>query len=103
MTHPGSFSATSESLADSGCYPLRMGADSKKGCASYLLSIRPRYDAVFAAGEGHALYWASKTQAGVLLRPKMPLARRATWPENLLAIQIFNWPDYFSISRPLRM
>ena len=39
--------------------------------------------------------------AGVLLSPKLPQARRATWPENLLAIQIFNWPDYFSISRPL--
>ena len=34
---------------------------------------------------------------------KMPLARTATWPEDQLAIQIFNWPDFFSISWPLRI
>ena len=58
MTHLGSFSATSESLAALGCYPLRMGADSQEGCAT----LFPRYDAVFAAGEGRALYWTSLTQ-----------------------------------------
>ena len=28
----------------------------------YVLSIRPRYDAVIAAGEGHSLYWTNLTQ-----------------------------------------
>ena len=32
-THPGSFSATSESSIVSGCSPLKMGADSLEGCA----------------------------------------------------------------------
>ena len=33
VTHPGSFSAASESLIVSGCSPLRMGADSHERCA----------------------------------------------------------------------
>ena len=33
-THPGSFSATSESSIVSGCSPLRMGADSHDRCAT---------------------------------------------------------------------
>ena len=38
---------------------------------------------------------STTASTGVLLSPEMPLARRATWPENLLAVQIFNWPDIF--------
>ena len=45
-----------------GCSPLRMAADPKNVVQRYVLSIRPRYDAVIAAGEGHALYWTSLTQ-----------------------------------------
>ena len=33
MTHPGSFSANSESSTASGCSPLRMGVDSQELCA----------------------------------------------------------------------
>ena len=62
MTHPGSFSATSESLTALGCSPLRMPADPKNVVQRYVLSIPPRYDLVIAAGEGHALYWTSLTQ-----------------------------------------
>ena len=57
MTHPGSFSATSESLTALGCSPLRMGAENAVQC--YVLSIGHRYDAVFAVGEGRGLYWTS--------------------------------------------
>ena len=32
--HPGSLSATSESLTASGCSPLRMGVDSQERCAA---------------------------------------------------------------------
>ena len=49
MTHPGSFRAISESLTALGCSLLRMGADPKNGVRRYVLSIRPRYDAVIAA------------------------------------------------------
>ena len=48
--HPGSFSATSESLTASGCSPLRIGMDSQECCATLRVSIRPRYDAFIAAG-----------------------------------------------------
>ena len=34
----------------------------KNGVQRFVLSIRPRYDSVIAAGEGHALYWTSLTQ-----------------------------------------
>ena len=34
VTHPGSFSATSESSTASGCSPLSMGVDSKARCAA---------------------------------------------------------------------
>ena len=33
-THPGSFSATSESSTASGCSPLRTGVDSQERCAA---------------------------------------------------------------------
>ena len=33
-THPGLFSATSESWTASGCSPLRMGMDSQESCAA---------------------------------------------------------------------
>ena len=36
----------------------------------YLLSIQPRFDAVFAAGEGHALYWTSLTQVNRFRRER---------------------------------
>ena len=36
----------------------------------YMLSIRPRYDAVFAAGEGHALYWTSLTEVNRFRRER---------------------------------
>ena len=62
MTHPGSFSATSESLTALGCSPLRMAADPKNVLQRYVLSIPPRYDLVIAAREGHALYWTSLIQ-----------------------------------------
>ena len=62
MTHPGSFSATSESLTALGCSPLRMAVDPKNVVQRYVLSIPPRYDAVIGAGEVHALYWTSLTQ-----------------------------------------
>ena len=39
-----------------------MAADPKNVVKRYMLSIRPRYDAVIAAGEGHAIYWTSLTQ-----------------------------------------
>ena len=32
--HPGSFSATTESLTASGCSPVRMGVDSLERCAA---------------------------------------------------------------------
>ena len=60
--HPGSFSATSESLTALGCSPLRMGADPKNVLQRYVVSIRPRYDTVIAAGKVHALYWTSLTR-----------------------------------------
>ena len=44
------------------CSPLRMVADPKNVVQRYVLSIRPRYGAVTAAGEGHALCWTSLTQ-----------------------------------------
>ena len=62
MTHPGSFSATSESLTALGCSTLRMAADPKNVVQRYVLSIPPRYDAVIATGEVCALYWTSLTQ-----------------------------------------
>ena len=54
--HLGSFSATFESSTASGCSPLRMGSDHKNVVRRYMLSIRPRYDAVIAAGESHARF-----------------------------------------------
>ena len=38
-----------------------MGTDSQD-VGYYMLLIRPLYDALIAAGEGHALYWADLTQ-----------------------------------------
>ena len=70
MTHPGSFSATSESLTALGCFPLRMTADPKNVVERYVLSIRPRYDAFIDAGEGHALYWTSLTQVNRFRRER---------------------------------
>ena len=43
-----------ESSTASGCSQLRMGTDSQDVERRYVLSIRPRYDAVIAAGESHA-------------------------------------------------
>ena len=48
MTHPGSFSATSESQIVSGCSPFRMGPDSHE---RYVHTTRPHYDAIIAAVE----------------------------------------------------
>ena len=42
----------------------------KKVVKRYLLLIRPQYDAVFAAGEGRALYWASLTQVNRFRRER---------------------------------
>ena len=39
-----------------------MTADPKNVVQRYVISIQPRYGAVIAAGEGHALYWMSFTQ-----------------------------------------
>ena len=70
MKHPGSFSATSESLTALGCSLLRMATDPKNVVKRYVLSIRPRYDAFIAAGESHALYWASLTQVNRFRRER---------------------------------
>ena len=70
VMHPGSFSATSESLTALGCSPLRMAADPKNVVQRYILSIPPRYDVVIAAGEGHALYWTSLTQVNRFSRER---------------------------------
>ena len=51
MKHPGSFSATPESLTALGCSLLRMGADYKNVVQRYVLSIQHRYDAVFLLKE----------------------------------------------------
>ena len=39
-----------------------MAADPVNVVQRHVLSIPPRYDVVNAAGEGHALFWASLTQ-----------------------------------------
>ena len=59
MTHLGSFSATSES---SGCSPLRMGTDFQERCAASHAFVRPRYEAVIAAGEGYVCFWTNLIQ-----------------------------------------
>ena len=70
VMHPGSFSATSESLTALGCSTLRMAADPKNVVQRYVLSSPPRYDVVIAAGEGHALYWTSLTQVNRFSRER---------------------------------
>ena len=52
----GPFIATYESSTASGCSPLRMGVDSKVRCATSHVSVRPRYEAVIAAGEGRVRF-----------------------------------------------
>ena len=62
VTHPGSFSATSESWTASGCSPLSMGVDSQERLRRHMLLVRPRYEAVIAAGESHVCFWTNLTQ-----------------------------------------
>ena len=45
-THPGLFSATSESSIVPGCSPFRMGADSYERCSTLLHTSRPHYDMI---------------------------------------------------------
>ena len=47
-----------------------MAADPKDVVKRYMLSIQPRYDAVIAAGEGHAIYWTSLTQVNRFRRER---------------------------------
>ena len=61
-THPGSFSATLESLTAPGCSPLRMGTVSNNVVRRYVLMIRPRSEAVIAAEEGQICFWTNLTQ-----------------------------------------
>ena len=56
MTHPGSFSATSDSSTASGCSPLRVGVDSQNVVRRHMLLVQPCYGAVIAAGEGHVCF-----------------------------------------------
>ena len=48
--------ATWESSTASGCSPLRMGVDSNERCAASHVLVRPRYEAVIAAGEGRVRF-----------------------------------------------
>ena len=50
VMHPGSFSAKPESSTASGCSPLSMCVDSKERLRRHMLLVRPRYEAVIAAG-----------------------------------------------------
>ena len=49
---------------------ITMAADPKNVVQRYVLSIRPRYVAVIAAGEGHALYCTSLTQVNRFRRER---------------------------------
>ena len=58
LVHPGPFSETSESSTDSGCSPLRIGADSLRMlCDVKRFQFDLSYDAVIAAGESHARFF----------------------------------------------
>ena len=70
MTHPGLFSATSESLAAFGCSPLRMGSDSQERCATLRAFNSTSIWCSFAAGEGHSLYLTSLTQVNGFRRER---------------------------------
>ena len=54
--HPGSFSATTESLTASGCSPVRLAWILKNVVWRHMLLVRPCYEAVIAAGEGHVCF-----------------------------------------------
>ena len=62
MTHPRSFSVTSESSTASGCSPSRMGVDSQERCVVSHALVQPRYEADIAAGESHVCFWTNLTQ-----------------------------------------
>ena len=49
---------------------IKNGGASRNVVQRYMLSIRPRYGAVIAAGEGHALYWTSLTQVNRFRRER---------------------------------
>ena len=59
--HPGSFSATSESSTASGCSPLRIGVDSQERCMASMLLVRPCYEPIIAARQGHVRLWTNFT------------------------------------------
>ena len=56
------FSAISESSTAAGCSTLRWARIPKNVVRRYVLSIRPRYDAVIAAGESHVRFLTNLIQ-----------------------------------------